>query len=95
MFKEKLRKHRNLISEKIDSYYSSHFFSYPSSYSAYRMVRDLNKSNNDYLWYAIVGITSMYIDQKLSRDVYNQIIAIYRTDALRFNPQRGGRKEKG
>jgi hypothetical protein len=59
------------------------------------MVRDLNKSNNDYLWYAVVGITSMYIDQKLSREIYNNVIDMYRMDALRYNPQRGGRKEKG
>jgi len=59
------------------------------------MVRDLNRSNNDYLWYAIVGVTSMYMDQKLSREVYDAVITIYRSDALRFNPQRGGRKEKG
>jgi hypothetical protein len=59
------------------------------------MVRDLNRYNNDYLWYAIVGITSMYLDHKLNKDVYNAVITIYRSDALRFNPQRGGRKEKG
>jgi len=50
-----------LIETKIASYYGQNFFGHPSSYSAYRMIRDLNKANNEYLWYAIVGMTSMYL----------------------------------
>ena len=61
MFKEKLRKHKEVIQKKVENYYNRNFFSYPSSYSVYRMVRDLKKANNDYLWYAIVGMTSMFL----------------------------------
>lgn len=37
------------------------FFGLPSSYIAYKMIKDLNKLNNEYLWYAIVGVTSMFL----------------------------------
>ena len=60
-FKEKLRKHKELIETKIAKYYNNNFFGYPSSYSAYRMIRDLERHNNEYLWYAIVGATSLFL----------------------------------
>ncbi len=83
-----------MIERKIESYYSTNFYSYPSSFSAYRMVRDLNKANNDYLWYAIVGMTSMFLDQKFSKEVLDFLSQVYRSDVAKFN-QQGQKKEKG
>lgn len=57
----KLRKHKELLEKKIFDYYGSTFFSLPTSYCLYRLVRDINKANNYSLWYAIVGMTSMYL----------------------------------
>jgi hypothetical protein len=31
-------------------------------------VRDLGKANNDYLWYGVVGMTSMYLEKKLGKE---------------------------
>jgi hypothetical protein len=45
----------------IDNYQSHSFFSLPTSRLAYQLVRDLEKGSNDYLWYAIVGMTSMFL----------------------------------
>jgi cell division control protein 45 len=83
-----------LIEKKIEHYYTHNFFSYPSSYSAYRLVRDLNKSNNDYLWYAIVGMTSMFLDQKLPKEVLDYLSQVYRSDVAKYN-QQTQTKEKG
>lgn len=91
--KEKLRRHKQLIERKIENYYTHNFFSYPSSYSAYRLVRDLNKANNDYLWYAIVGMTSMFLDQKMPKEGLDYLSNVFRTDVAKFNQAQT--KEKG
>lgn len=83
-----------MIQTKVESYYNRNFFGYPSSFSAYRMVRDLKKANNDYLWYAIVGMTSMYLDHKITKEVLDFLSQTYKLDMLRFNPQ-SQKKEKG
>lgn len=48
-------------------------------------MRDLNKANNDYLWYAIVGMTSMFLDQKIPKEGLDFLSNIYRTDVAKFN----------
>jgi cell division control protein 45 len=83
-----------VIQKKVENYYNRNFFSYPSSYSAYRMVRDLKKANNDYLWYAIVGMTSMFLDHKISKEMLDNLSEVYKLDMMRFNPQ-SAKKDKG
>jgi hypothetical protein len=34
------------------------------------MIKDLNKLNNSYLWYAIVGATSVYLEQKIGKEQF-------------------------
>jgi cell division control protein 45 len=92
-FREKLKKHKDLIEKKIVNYYGKNFFGYPSSYSAYRMVKDTSRLNNDYLWYAIIGMTSMYLEQKISKDMLNTLTQVYRSDAGTCNVQ--GERQKG
>jgi hypothetical protein len=84
-FREKLKKHKELIENKITQYYGEHYFSYPSSYSAYRLIRDLEKANNEYLWYAIVGMTSMYLEQKISKEMLVALTEVYTSEVSRFN----------
>lgn len=56
-----------MINEKMTSYYGSNFFGLPSSYLAYKMIKDLHKNNNEYLWYAMVGVTGAFLEQKISK----------------------------
>ncbi len=58
---QRLKKHKELIQLKYANYYSTTFFSLPTSYCLYRLIRELNKANNYMLWYGIVGMTSMYL----------------------------------
>ena len=37
------------------------------------------KAQNDYLWYAIVGMTSMYLEQKISKEVLDELTNFYRS----------------
>lgn len=94
VFREKLRKHRDLLLGKINSYYGKHFFSNPSSSLAYQMVRDLNKANNEYLWYAIVGMTSMFLENKIRKEALEGLSQLFRSDVNKFNVA-NNKQEKG
>lgn len=76
-----------MLGNKINNYYGSQYCSLPSTYLLYRLIRDLNKINNDILWYAIVGITSMFIDDKLLKENFDDISNILRSDMIKLNPQ--------
>jgi cell division control protein 45 len=84
-----------VIGAKIEGYYTHNFFGYPSSYSAYRLVRDLSKANNDYLWYGVVGMTSMYLERKLGKEALETLSEAYKLDVLRFNSTGQGRRDRG
>ena len=49
------------------------------------MIKELNKHNNEYLWYAIVGITGNFLEQKISKDQFDDICEKYRSDMSKFN----------
>ena len=80
-----------MINEKVNSYYAEQFFGYPSSYITYRLVKDLNKSNNEFLWCGIVGLTGMFIEQKINKENFEAINDFYRSDMSKYNQQ----QEKG
>lgn len=50
------------------------------------MLRDMGKHSNEYLWYAIVGATSMYLDQKITKETYDILNQTFRHDVAKFNP---------
>jgi len=50
-------------------------------------VKDLNQINNEYLWYAIIGMTSMYLEHKISKDMLNSLTQVYRHDSSAKNVQ--------
>lgn len=43
----------------------------PSSMIAYRLARDVNKTSNNYLWYGMIGLTSLFHDSKISKKSYD------------------------
>ncbi len=55
------RKIKTYIEKKLSRHYGSHFFSLPSSYLSYKLVRELGKVNNNYIWFGAVGLTSAFL----------------------------------
>jgi len=56
------------------SYYDEgNFFGKPVSRLVYDLADDLNVQRNDLLWLAIVGTTSQYISQHVSRESYSEM----------------------
>jgi cell division control protein 45 len=91
--KSRLRAQREVMGRAISNYYSHQFFGQPSSHSAYQLVRNLNKANNEYLWFAIVGMTSMFIEQKLSKEALDRLTQLFQADAAKSNS--GQPKDRG
>ena len=74
------------MANKINSYYGRSYFSLPSSFVTYKLAFALNKLDNEYLWYAIVGTTTMYLEQKLSKEVLETVNENYRHAMIKLNP---------
>jgi hypothetical protein len=82
-----MRKHKDILLKKFNNYYNKTFFGLPTSYCLYRLVRELNKADNYSLWFAIVGMTSMYLENYISKDTLETLTTFYRSDMIKFNPQ--------
>ena len=80
-----MRKLKASLTQKVQEYYYNQFYSLPSSFISYRLIKDLKKSNNAYLWYAIVGITSMFLEQKIQKEQFESICSLYRIDLAILN----------
>jgi len=59
------------------------------------MMSYLHKSNNSYLWLAIVSLTSMYLENNITKEQLDLISQFYRSEMIRFNQSSLDKKEKG
>jgi hypothetical protein len=82
---QKMRKLKSAINEKVQQYYSQQFFGLPSSHIAYKMIKDLHKLNNSYLWYAMVGLTAMHLEHKVPKEQFALICEAYRVEMSKLN----------
>jgi cell division control protein 45 len=55
----------------------------------------LKRASNYTLWYAIVGLTSLYLENSIPRELFTHLTNYYRADLVQFNPQGNEKKEKG
>ena len=55
------------LKNKIKNYYSKAYIGISTSFLMYKMVDVLNYSENNFLWLAIMGITDMYLSNKISK----------------------------
>lgn len=49
------------------------------------MIKDLNKLNNSYLWYSMVGVTGMHLENKIQKEQFSNICEIYRSEMSKLN----------
>lgn len=80
------KKERQMLSKKIDDYYGRQYIGLPSSLIAYRLARDVNKSSNDYLWFGMIGLSSLLQDSKISKKSYDWCEAFFSTEMMKLNP---------
>ena len=69
----------------IDDYYRSHYYGSCSSSLIYSLACQLGVASNELLWNNIVGLTHLYIYQKVDRDFYNEHLKNCGAEVSRFN----------
>lgn len=52
----------------------------------YGLATDLGREDNDLLWFAIVGLTSMSIQNRITTDDYSLYYSMYKDEVNRLNP---------
>jgi len=71
---------------EIDSYYKLSYWGKPTSHLFYELARDMKKSDNNLLWLSIIGLTDMFINDRMDRLKYDMSLRHYREEVLRLNP---------
>jgi len=76
---------RQKLKKENDEYYNMTYQGLNSSWFMYQMATRINKDDNMMLWCAIVGLTKMFLNQKMGRQKYNEIMEEFQTYVLRRN----------
>lgn len=71
---------------EIDSYYKFSYWGKPTSHLFYELARDMKKGDNNLLWLSIIGLTDMFINDRMDRLKYDMSLRHYREEVLRLNP---------
>ena len=87
---QKLEERQAKLSEREEAlakYYRGSFYSLPASYVMYQLAQQLSRAQNDLLWLAIVGLTDHYIHERMSQDVYQELVQVYQSEVLSLNQE--------
>lgn len=83
------RNERRRINRMITEYYQGGTWICGSvSATIYELAQQLGKSNNELLWLAIVGVTSLYIFEKMDTYKYTELLESFKDERARFNIER-------
>ncbi len=58
------------MQKRLEDYYKGAFYGNSVACLLYHMSKSLNKENNDLLWLAIIGLSDLYISQKIPASQY-------------------------
>lgn len=56
-----------------------------ASSTVYVLAMTLSRTDNDLLWFAILGLTFQYLTSRISREVYDRYYILYRDEVERLN----------
>eukprot|EP00658_Telonema_sp_P-2_P077364 TRINITY_DN6978_c0_g1_i3.p1 TRINITY_DN6978_c0_g1~~TRINITY_DN6978_c0_g1_i3.p1 ORF type:complete len:574 (-),score=126.51 TRINITY_DN6978_c0_g1_i3:286-2007(-) len=65
-------------------YYTGTYYGPCSASIAYTLAQQLNRSDQQLLWLAIVGLTEQFLHQRISRDKYVQMVSEYQDEVARL-----------
>lgn len=82
---ESLKKIKMSIIKKHSDYYGHQYAGMPSSMVAYRLARQTNKSSNNTLWLAILGLTSHFMEGRMDKETYDRLVGDLKVDVRKGN----------
>lgn len=70
----------------IEKYYmAGTFYGQAASSTVYVLAMTLSRTDNDLLWFAILGLTFQYTTSRISREVYDRYYTLYKDEVERLN----------
>ncbi|GHJ86317.1 hypothetical protein NliqN6_2719 [Naganishia liquefaciens] len=83
---------RRLHAERVQKYYhAGTSFGLSVAECCYLLASELERGDNDLLWYAILGLTHQYVTSRIDRDEYDERHDLYIDEVARLNaPQTTG-----
>lgn len=61
------------------------FYGQAASSTVYVLATTLSRTDNDLLWFAILGLTFQYGTSRISRETYDRYYALYENEVKRLN----------
>jgi len=81
----KILEERQKIKRANETYYKDTYFGLNSSWYLYLMSTQANHDDNLMLWCSIIGTTTMFVNQRMDRNHYNELVEEYQNFCLRKN----------
>ncbi|PAV23920.1 CDC45 [Pyrrhoderma noxium] len=80
------RDERDMYAAVIEKYYmAGTFYGQAASSTVYVLAMTLSRTDNDLLWFAILGLTFQYTTSRISREVYDRYYTLYKDEVERLN----------
>lgn len=71
---------------RLAEYYAGSYFGGSVANAVFQMALDMNKSTNEMLWMAIVGVTDLYVHERMDSTRYTKTALQLHAEVLRYNP---------
>ena len=71
--------------EEILRYYRGSFHGAPAATVAFELAQQVNNSQQDLLWFAIIGLTKQFVLEEIDADNYNLMITRFQDEVLALN----------
>uniref|UniRef100_A0AAV1UM09 Cell division control protein 45 n=1 Tax=Peronospora matthiolae TaxID=2874970 RepID=A0AAV1UM09_9STRA len=71
--------------DEILRYYRGSFHGAPAATVAFELAQQVNNSQRDLLWFAIIGLTKQFVLEEIDADNYNLMIARFQDEVLALN----------
>ncbi|ORY85462.1 CDC45 family [Protomyces lactucae-debilis] len=83
---ERRRRHQRNANLLADYYDRGDWYGESIAGLMYGLASDLGREDNDLLWHAIVGLTSLTIQSRITLDTYASLYRDYKDEVTRLNP---------
>lgn len=83
--KRNKKRQREEVQAKVERYYRGSYTGNSIAGVLYKLSQQLNKENNDFLWFWILGVTDQFISYKINQNTYEQHSSELQREVMRLN----------
>lgn len=82
---DRLKRRKHIWRERLISYYNGSSYGMNASTVLYILSTSMNKDSNDLLWFAIIGLTDQFINERIEMNNYNSNIQFLQEKVIEKN----------